>query len=717
MSLTPKTNLYIKNLTLQGDSRSFRKVKEEKKISHPTNVTIVTRWDILLMIVQLDEKNTRRETRGTMHHAHTVEDEEPPTKMIKEQIEDYVLISALSGSVSPSEDTWLIDSGASKHMTSQRDIHSFLTEKKFPQKVTLGDDYQYPIKGVGESNYKLDSGTPMKMKDVLYVPSLTKDLLSISSLEKKGFKAAFIDGEVLMWPKGKTMEEAILIGKEEGGLYKLKGHSEVALTHSIENPCELWHRRLAHINYKALPYVSKEVTGLPKFKVDHEGVCNGCAQGKNIKNPFSKRDSKAGGVLELIHSDVCGPKPSTSINGYVYYVSFIDDYYRKTWVYFLKSKDEVFSKFKEFKALIENLSERKIKKLRSDNGGEYTSKEFANFCMDVGIKRELTTPYNPQQNGVAERKNITIMEAVKTMIHDQDLPMHLWAEATKTTVYVQNRLSHSALGFKTPEEMFSGKKLEVSHLKIFGCPVFVHIPKEKRMKLDPSGKKGIFVKYCEVSKAFRVYIPGYHHIEISRDVTFDEDATLKKSIRCQLEEVYEEEPVAPRVAKPVREVITSPDEEILEDHDIIESQEPSQMTIFHKRKPSWARELIQDGEKYGALQGTMRQVKKPKPFSSYMALMCDLLEKDPTCFEEAIQKKEWANAMTEEYQSIIKNDVWEIVPIPKSKDVVSSKWIFKIKHVVDGSIEKYKARFVARGFSQKEGIDYEETFAPVARYT
>jgi hypothetical protein len=255
----------------------------------------------------------------------------------------------------------------------------------------------------------------------------------------------------------------------------------------------------------------------------------------------------------------------------------------------LKSKDEVFGKFKEFKALIENLSERKIKILRSDNGGEYTSKEFANFCKDAKIKRELTTPYNPQQNGVAERKNRTIMEAVKTMIHDQDLPMHLWAEEAKTLVYVQNILSHSALGFKTPEEMFSGKKSKVNHLKIFGCLVFVHILKEKRTKLDPSGKKGIFVGYCEVSKAFRVYIPCYHHIEINRDVTFDEDVALKKSRRCQLEEVYEEEPVAPRVAEPVREVITSPDEEILEDHDIIESQEPPQMTIYHNRKPAWAR--------------------------------------------------------------------------------------------------------------------------------
>jgi hypothetical protein len=319
------------------------------------------------------------------------------------------------------------------------------------------------------------------------------------------------------------------------------------------------------------------------------------------------------------------------------------------------------------------------------------------------------------------------MEVMKTMIHDQDTPMCLWEKETMTTVYVQNRLSHSALGFKTSKEMFTGKKVEVSHLKIFGCPVFIHIPKEKRNKLEPSGKKGIFVGYCDVSKAFKIYIPFHHHIEINRDVTFDEYATLKKSRRCQLEEVYEEELVIPRIsdsvrevpraAEPVREDIVSPDEEIPEDHDIVEFQELPQMMILHKRKPAWARELIQYGEKYGVLKGTMRHVKRPKSFSSYMALMCDLLEKEPTCFEESIQKKEWEDAMTEEYQSIIKNDIWEIVPRPNSKDVVSSRWLFKIKHVADGSIEKYKARFVARGFSKKERIDYEETFAPIARYT
>jgi hypothetical protein len=135
------------------------------------------------------------------------------------------------------------------------------------------------------------------------------------------------------------------------------------------------------------------------------------------------------------------------------------------------------------------------------------------------------------------------------------------------------------------EEMFIEKKPEVIHIKIFGCPVFIHIPKEKRNKLEPFGNKGIFVGYCEVSRAFIIYIPGHHHIEISRDVTFDEEETLKKSRRCHLEEVYEEEPVIPRITESmrevpratelVREVVTSLDEETLEDHDLTEVQEPS----------------------------------------------------------------------------------------------------------------------------------------------
>jgi hypothetical protein len=194
-------------------------------------------------------------------------------------IKDHVLISALSGSVTLGDDTWLIDSGASKDMMGNINTLSCISENKFSQKVTLGDDYQYPIKGVGESNYKLDSKNSIKMKGVLYVPGLKKSLLSIPALDKKGYRVAFIDGEVLMWARGETINEEIVIGDEENGLYKLKGHPETAMTHAIENSYELWHRRLAHINYKVLPYICKDVTGLPELRADQEGICNGCAQG------------------------------------------------------------------------------------------------------------------------------------------------------------------------------------------------------------------------------------------------------------------------------------------------------------------------------------------------------------------------------------------------------------------------------------------------------
>jgi hypothetical protein len=229
--------------------------------------------------------------------------------------------------------------------------------------------------------------------------------------------------------------------------------------------------------------------------------------------------------------------PVKSLGGSSYYIIFIDDYSRKTWLYLLKTKDEVFNKFQEFKAEIENLTNKKIKTLRTDNGGEYTSKEFVAFCKLVGIRRELTVPHNPQQNGVAERKNRSIEETVKALLNDQGLSMLLWGEATMTTIYVQNISPHRILKDMTQEEAFLGKKPYVENLRIFGCPVYSHIPKDKRNKLEPSGKKGIFVGYSDSSKAYIIYIPKQHKIEVNRDITFNERMAFRKSI----EEIIEEE--------------------------------------------------------------------------------------------------------------------------------------------------------------------------------
>ena len=203
-------------------------------------------------------------------------------------------------------------------MTGFKDSFVRLSEHESPHKVKLGDDYQYPIKGSGESSYKLDFEKYMKMKGVLFVPGLKKNLLSISSLDAKGMRVAFVDVQVLMWPKGKTFDDVVVIGEQEGGLYKLKGHLEQALVHDTIEPNELWHRRFAHVHYRALPLASKAIEGLPKIQEKHDGVCKGCAKGKNTKNPFPSSESKAKGVLEIIHSDVCGLMSSSSLSGYVY---------------------------------------------------------------------------------------------------------------------------------------------------------------------------------------------------------------------------------------------------------------------------------------------------------------------------------------------------------------------------------------------------------------
>jgi transposase InsO family protein len=161
---------------------------------------------------------------------------------------------------------------------------------------------------------------------------------------------------------------------------------------------ELWHRRLAHLYYRALPALRKMVTGLPTLRIEHDGICRGCALGKNAKGSFPSSDSRSKGILDLVQSYLCGPMSVASLSGHLYYLIFIDEYSRKTWIYFLKSKEfeEVLGRFKEYRAQVENLTEKKIKILRSNNGGEYNSKGFSDFCVEVGIKREYTVPYNPQ---------------------------------------------------------------------------------------------------------------------------------------------------------------------------------------------------------------------------------------------------------------------------------------------------------------------------------
>ena len=176
------------------------------------------------------------------------------------------------------------------------------------------------------------------------------------------------------------------------------------------------------------------VTSMPEFKVEHEGVFQGCVEGKHTREPFPSSDSNTTDILQLVHYDLYSMFLVTSLGVYLYYAIFVDDFSRKTWTYFLKKKDKIFSWFRAFKALVENQTGKKIKTLRIDNGTEYESNEYNDYCREASIKREITTAYTPEQNGVAKRKNRSIIEATRAMLHDQGLPKFLWGEAANTVV-------------------------------------------------------------------------------------------------------------------------------------------------------------------------------------------------------------------------------------------------------------------------------------------
>ncbi|KAH9291809.1 hypothetical protein KI387_043002 [Taxus chinensis] len=616
-------------------------------------------------------------------------------------------------------------------MTGVREYFSSYKEEDTNIQISMGNLSKLNPVGKGTVQFQRENGKIVPLHDVLHVPGLGMNLISVSVLQDKGYNVLFRGTHVLI--KHKDWKSPITIGVRSGRLYRLQFDTPKALM-SSSNPRdlgELWHRRMGHIHHGALKLLRETVTGVPEVSTEHDDVCKGCVLGKFAKASFPRSDNRSKGVLDLVHSDVCGPMSTKSLRGYVYYVTFIDDFSRKTWIYFLKTKDEVFSHFQEFKALVENSTGRKIKVLRSDNGGEYKGNDFQDLCTREGIKREWTVPYNPQQNGVAERKNHSISEAARAMLHDQDMPRYLWAEACSTTVYIQNRVPHKVLGKMTPEEAFTGKKPDVGHFRIFGSLAYCHIPEDTRTKLDQTAEKGYLVGYSETSKAYRIFIPGTRRIIVRRDVKFMEDKAFRRSRDLPADDQSEQPTKAPSPSQGQQSSSTVTSTSIdsgSEDSQSMEQLvqqdmhlEDIEVDISSSTVGSRNRE-VQDTQRdtqefVGAPRKSTRQRREPAKFNDYVALVSQLVDSEPSSYQEAAQHQVWRDAMVEEYTSIMQNDVWEVVPRPTDRAVVGSRWIFKIKHGADGSIEKYKARFVAKGFSQKEGIDYEETFAPVARYT
>lgn len=283
----------------------------------------------------------------------------------------------------------------------------------------------------------------------------------------------------------------------------------------------LWHQRLGHMSKKGLEVMLKR-DQLPGLQSANLEFCEHCLYGKQKQVSFLKDGHNLKEKpLELVHLDIFGPVEVSSLGGAKNLVTFLDDCTRKVWIYLMANKSEGFSKFKVFKALVENQRDHKIKCLKSDNGGEFCSLEFNNFCADNSICRVKVVPYTPQENGAAERLNRTIMEKARCMLSNAVLEKEFWVEACNTAVYLINR-SPSRLNFGISEEEWQGRRISYSHLKVFGCQAFAHVPQEKRSKLDPKSEPCIFVGYGEDQFGFRLWSLTDKKTIRSRDVVFNE---------------------------------------------------------------------------------------------------------------------------------------------------------------------------------------------------
>ncbi|KAG8489528.1 hypothetical protein CXB51_017560 [Gossypium anomalum] len=380
----------------------------------------------------------------------------------------------------------------------------------------------------------------------------------------------------------------------------------------------LWHKRLGHANFRSLDLLYKLGLAEDMTKVEPlECVCDVFQLGKQARLPFPKSD--------------------------------------------------VFEAFRKFKAMVENQIDCRIKILRTNNGAEYLSERFKRLCEQAGIHHQLTTMYTPQQNGVCERKNRTVMDMARCLLFQSKLPNSFWAEAVNSSVYLLNRLPTHAVKDKTPFEAWYGLKPSVSHLKVFGCVCYVLVPAERNTKLEKRSVPCIFVGYSSDKKGYRVYDPSTRKILVSRDIRFDE----KK----------------------------------------IWNWDGSNASQFEEDSAEGNLELVESEPSNGNVDDL--PVRGTRSIADVYQ-RCNVAIVEPSSYEEAVRDMNWKKAMEAEMDMIQKNQTWDLVERPEKK-VIGVKWVFRAKFNADGTLNKHKARLVVKGYSQQYGVDFEETFAPVAR--
>lgn len=465
-----------------------------------------------------------------------------------------------------------------------------------------------------------------------------------------------------------------------------------------------------------------------------------CVLGKQHRLKFKAGNHEAKAPLDYIHSDLQGLEWIATHGGNTYFLSIVNDFTSKVWIYLLKNKNDALTKFKQWKILIENITNFRVKTLRIDNGLEFCNEVFNNYCNKNGIQRHRTIRMTPQKNGVAERMNRTLLNKARCMLFSLGLPKSFWGEAMMTAAYLVNKSPFSAIKFKTPKEKWNGNPPNITHLRAFGCTAYAH---QKEGKLDPRALKYVFLGYPQGVKGYRLWVKdgkGFKTI-ISRDVIFNENefpcllktnqnarkepndtnpaGTVRSFFEVELilNQTTQVEPT--RVQSDQQQSVDNPDDR---QHELIddEEQEPDQESDHHSNSIA-DYQFTRDREKR-VIKLTQRYGHNA--FSKLLAYafmtVVDQEKQELESYQKAINGKEsdkWLATMKEEMNSLYKNQTQIMVKRLQNQSIVACKWIFKLKEgTIDNEPVKYKARLVAKWFTQKKGIDFTEIFSPVVKY-
>lgn len=412
-----------------------------------------------------------------------------------------MLVIELNLNLATTIQDWVMDTGSCAHLVSNvQALRDRRPLSKGEVVLKVGNGASVSAITVGTIDLHLSSGLCLSLKNVYHVPSIFRNIISVSCLDAEGFCFVIDNSRMVIKKDDLFYANAFILN----GLYLLNlnedkhvlnvSNKRLKVSHS--NKTLLWHYRLGHISEMRVKKLH-QANLLDLLDDEAIGTCEACLTGKMTKSPFKKKGERVTGLLELIHSDVCGPMSTSARDGYRYFITFIDDYSRYGYVYLMKNKGESFEKFKEYKNEVENQLDKRIKTLRTDRGGEYLSNEFNTYLKECGILPQLTPPGTPQWNGVSERRNRTLLDMVRSMMCQTGLPLYFWGHALQAAAHTLNIVPSKSV-VKTPHELWMGRPPNLSYLKVWGCEAYV-----KRMmstKLEPKADKCFFIGYPRETK-------------------------------------------------------------------------------------------------------------------------------------------------------------------------------------------------------------------------